>query len=251
MRPGLTPARGNAVNAPPVRVRDAYGRERERLEELQRRASDIWPQSRAQLAAAPDAIELPAQFIGDGWVRVAAGIDDHPVGFSVTIPLNGGVDELDGLFVEPDQMRRGVGTMLLVNYCCVVGCRRSGQRGWLTGRTSLPVVGAVMSNATNPVPGEAICRKPGRFRCRLRRIPSGADDLSRPAGAQGTARTRPLACRRARAGGAAVLEVMIGPAQPFYEKLGFRVIAPVNSRFGPAVRMRIELTSIRLPGVDP
>ena len=45
------------------------------------------------------------------------------------------------------------------------GCRRGARSG--------------MSNVTNPVAEEAICRKPPRFRCRLRQIPSGADDLSR------------------------------------------------------------------------
>ena len=48
-----------------------------------------------------------------------------------------------------------------------------------------------MSNATNPVAVGPICRKPGRSRCRLRQIPSGADDLSRLACAQGSACTGP------------------------------------------------------------
>ncbi len=52
-----------------------------------------------------------------------------------------------------------------------LGCRRGARSG--------------MSNATNPAAGEVFCRKPARFRCRLRQIPSGADDLSRFASRSG------------------------------------------------------------------
>jgi ribosomal protein S18 acetylase RimI-like enzyme len=43
---------------------------------------------------------------------------------------------------------------------------------------------------------------------------------------------------RAARDGAAGLEVIAGPAQRFYEKLGFTVIGGAETRFGPAVRMR-------------
>lgn len=46
---------------------------------------------------------------------------------------------------------------------------------------------------------------------------------------------------RAIGAGADRLEVTAGPAQGFYEKLGFRVIGSAETRFGPAVRMRREL----------
>jgi GNAT superfamily N-acetyltransferase len=47
----------------------------------------------------------------------------------------------------------------------------------------------------------------------------------------------------ARAGreGAAGLEVIAGPAQAFYEKVGFEQIGAAETRFGPAVRMRREV----------
>ncbi len=48
------------------------------------------------------------------------------------------------------------------------------------------------------------------------------------------------AVARASANGAACLEVTAGPAQGFYEKVGFVVTGRAETRFGPAVRMRRE-----------
>ena len=49
--------------------------------------------------------------------------------------------------------------------------------------------------------------------------------------------------QHARAGhdAAPALEVTAGPAQGFYEKVGFSVIGDADTRFGPAVRMRRDL----------
>lgn len=82
------------------------------LEALQRRSSDVWEAYREQLAANPDAIELPQSFIDNGWVRVAVDLSETPVGFSVVVP-KGPVHELDGLFVEPAQLSSGVGRALV------------------------------------------------------------------------------------------------------------------------------------------
>ncbi|MBV9810084.1 MAG: GNAT family N-acetyltransferase [Solirubrobacterales bacterium] len=128
---------------------------------MQRRSSDVWEEYREQLAAHPDAIEFPQHFIDQGWTRVAVLGDDTPVGFSVVIPGQGGAHGLDGLFVEPERMRRGIGRSLVED-----------------------------------------------------------------------------ACERARKAGADRLEVTVGPAQAFYEKLGFEVVGTVRTRFAPAVRMR-------------
>jgi GNAT superfamily N-acetyltransferase len=147
-----------------VRVRDARLAERDALELLQRRSSDVWEEYREQLAAHPEAIELPEELIRDGRVRVVTGADDVPLGFSVTIPLGDGVHELDGLFVEPAHMQRGLGRVLVED-----------------------------------------------------------------------------ACERARAAGARGIEVIAGPAQGFYEKVGFTVSSAADTRFGPAVRMRRSL----------
>lgn len=147
-----------------MRIRDANAGEAPVLEALQRRSSDVWEQYRRQLAAHPEAIELPASFIDSGWVRVAIADDDTAIGFSVVIPSQNGACELDGLFVEPDRMHSGVGRALVED-----------------------------------------------------------------------------AVARASTTGGACLEVTAGPAQPFYERVGFAVIGYAQTRFGPAVRMRYEL----------
>jgi len=70
------------------------------------------PMYRAQLAAHPDAIELPAEQLTAALVRVAErrGLI---IGFSVLLERSGEACELDGLFVEPEWMRGGVGRRLV------------------------------------------------------------------------------------------------------------------------------------------
>lgn len=80
--------------------------EREQLEELQRRASLALPEYRAQLEAHPEAIHLPPAQLANGQVLVAE-LDGRIAGFAAVV---GG--ELDGLFVEPELWRRGVGSAL-------------------------------------------------------------------------------------------------------------------------------------------
>lgn len=96
-----------------ARIREARVAEAPLLEALQRRSSDIWEAYREQLAAHPDAIELPQVLIDKGWVRVAVASDQAVIGFSVVIPTEGPAHELDGLFVEPAHMDRGVGRALV------------------------------------------------------------------------------------------------------------------------------------------
>jgi predicted N-acetyltransferase YhbS len=150
-----------------MRVRAAAADEAASLEQLQRRSSEVWEEYREQLAAHPDAIELPQAFIDNGFVRVAVDDDDKPTGFSVVIPgspAESAAHELDGLFVEPDAQRGGIGRTLVED-----------------------------------------------------------------------------ACVRARAAGASALCVIAGPAQPFYERVGFELVSSAQTRFGPAVRMRRKL----------
>jgi GNAT superfamily N-acetyltransferase len=147
-----------------IGLRDAAVEEAEALEALQRRSSDVWEAYREQLAAHPDAIELPQSFIYRGWVRVAVGRDRRPVGFSVVIPTDDQVHELDGLFVEPCNMHSGVGRALVND-----------------------------------------------------------------------------AVARAARADADCLEVTAGPAQGFYEKVGFELVGAAETKFGPAVRMRRRL----------
>jgi GNAT superfamily N-acetyltransferase len=97
-------------------IRDALATERGALEELQRRASLEWEDDRADLLAHPDAIELPADQIRDGLVRVAVDADSRRLGFSVLLPAaRDGARELDGLFVEPHAWRQGVGRALVAD----------------------------------------------------------------------------------------------------------------------------------------
>ena len=145
-----------------LRLRDAHRAEAPALEALQRRASDVWEAYRQQLAANPDAIELPATFIDNGWVRVAVDDTDTPIGFSVVVPTDWQVHELDVLFSE--HMLCGVGRPLVED-----------------------------------------------------------------------------AAARASRQGAECLEVTAGPAQAFYERVGFHLIGAAQTRVGPAVRMRREL----------
>src|SRR3954447_3404619 len=93
-------------------IRSARPDEREGLEDLQRRASTEGPLYRAQLLSQPEAIGLPAEQVASGLVRVAER-DARIVGFSVLLERVVDACELDGLFVEPDQMRTGVGRELI------------------------------------------------------------------------------------------------------------------------------------------
>jgi GNAT superfamily N-acetyltransferase len=160
-RPGHAADATRLKRSTVFRIRTAKATEAPVLEALQRRSSDVWEGYRAQLAANPDAIELPQSFIDNGWVRVAVDDRDTPIGFSVVLPNAGPVHEVDGLFVDPDRLSGGIGRALV-------------------------------------------------------------EDLA----------------ARAAAHGAEALEVTAGPAQGFYERVGFELIGAAQTRFGPAVRMR-------------
>ena len=93
-------------------IRQAQPVERDALEALQRRSSLHGPLYRAQLAAHPDAVRLPSEQVTAGLVRVAEQ-NGIVVGFAVLLEPSGDACELDGLFVEPDRMRGGVGRLLV------------------------------------------------------------------------------------------------------------------------------------------
>ena len=88
-------------------IRLARREEREALEALQWRASLANETDRPHLEANPDAIDLPAGQIADGQVWVAE-IEGRLAGFAALIE-----GELDGLFVEPDLWRSGIGAVLV------------------------------------------------------------------------------------------------------------------------------------------
>ena len=92
-------------------IRLASLEEREALENLQRRSSLALEEYRQQLEAEPDAVELAIEMIERDEVIVAE-LDGDVAGFAVLFV--GEADaELDGLFVEPAQWRKGVGRALV------------------------------------------------------------------------------------------------------------------------------------------
>jgi predicted N-acetyltransferase YhbS len=117
-----------------MEIRDARQDEALALEALQRRSSTVWEAYRAQLEAHPDAIKaLSAGEFSAGRVRVAVDPDGALLGFSnVLAPDAQGVVELDGLFVEPGAMRRGVGRALVDDVS---------ERASARGATAVQVVG--------------------------------------------------------------------------------------------------------------
>src|SRR4029453_15873503 len=94
-----------------LQIRLARPEERDELEALQRRASLALGDYRQQLQANPDAIELPLAQIERGEVFVAE-IDGQIAGFAAVI-IEADHPAQHGLFVEPDQWRRGIGTALV------------------------------------------------------------------------------------------------------------------------------------------
>ena len=92
-------------------IRLAVPEERELLEALQRRASLALGEFNEQLEAEPDAIQLPVGQIERGEV-IVADLGDRIAGFAAVI-IDEVEAELDGLFVEPELWRQGVGSALV------------------------------------------------------------------------------------------------------------------------------------------
>ena len=102
MRRGAMSKRAEALA-----IRLARMEERGDLEDLQRRASLALPEYRDQLRANPNAVHLPPSQVANGQVLVAE-LEGRLAGFAALV---GG--ELDGLFVEPDLWRQGIGAALV------------------------------------------------------------------------------------------------------------------------------------------
>ena len=109
------PPRTTAMTPEAPALRDAREDELAELEALQWRASLIWDEYRADLEANPDAIAIPLEQIQAGRIRVATDEDDRPIGFSAVCQHDSDAVELDGLFVEPSRMRRGIGARLVAD----------------------------------------------------------------------------------------------------------------------------------------
>jgi GNAT superfamily N-acetyltransferase len=109
-----------------LQLRPARATERFELEALQLRASTFHPDYREVLLADPSVIVLPDEQIAQGRVMVAE--DGETLrGFAVVLPREDGQAELDGLFVEPDRWRGGVGRRLVewaADYAATLGAER-------------------------------------------------------------------------------------------------------------------------------
>ena len=94
-------------------IRTATPDERARLIELMRRASLVWDDTRAQLVAQPELIDVPAEQIEAGRVLVAVDARGALLGFAALLRRDDGGVELDGLFTEPARFRQGIGRALV------------------------------------------------------------------------------------------------------------------------------------------
>jgi ribosomal protein S18 acetylase RimI-like enzyme len=96
-----------------ISVRAARTDDEPALSRIFRRASLSNPGDRAALLAHPEALELPDDLISRGrtWVATA---DGAVVGFASSRPTEPGVLELDDLFVDPDERRRGAARQLVL-----------------------------------------------------------------------------------------------------------------------------------------
>lgn len=124
-----------------IPTRLARRNEREALEDLQHRASLAGEEHRADLLAHPDAIALPIDQIEAGRVHVAE-LADRIVGFCVALSRPDGDAELDGLFVEPDAWRQGIGRGLVDKAATVAAAEQATWLHVVSGRRALPFYAA-------------------------------------------------------------------------------------------------------------
>ena len=107
-----------------VLIRCAESCEQKELEALQLRASLTNAGDRDALLAHPDAIQLPLEQITAGKVFVAEW-NGSIVGFAVVEPRVDGESELDGLFVDSNVRRRGIGRLLIEHCAKIIRTQKS------------------------------------------------------------------------------------------------------------------------------
>jgi GNAT superfamily N-acetyltransferase len=95
-------------------IRPADDRDLPTLRGLFRRSSLSNDGDRAHLLAAPDALRWVGAGIAAGQTQVATDRSGRILGFVTVVGIEGGL-EVEDLFVEPDAMRRGVATRLLLD----------------------------------------------------------------------------------------------------------------------------------------
>ncbi|HEX3562119.1 MAG TPA: GNAT family N-acetyltransferase [Solirubrobacterales bacterium] len=111
------------VETPPIGIRTARRSEAGHLRQIHRRASYIWPEDRPNLDANSHIFGVDPKSLAAGRVRVAVDGTGKLLGFATWRPT-GDDAELDDLFVEPDAMRRGIGSALVDD-----AAHRAGQAG--------------------------------------------------------------------------------------------------------------------------
>jgi GNAT superfamily N-acetyltransferase len=95
-------------------TRLADERDLEELRTVFRRASLSNAGDRANLLASPAALHWTGSGIATGSTRVATDHSGRVLGFATVLPIEGGL-ELEDLFVDPDAMRQGVATRLVLD----------------------------------------------------------------------------------------------------------------------------------------
>lgn len=93
-------------------IRLAHPEDRLNLIELQRRASLVYEDTHQQLLDNPEIIDLDEEMLANNEVFVAE-IGDRIVGFATIVAHDGNDAEVEGLFVEPSEWRKGIGTALV------------------------------------------------------------------------------------------------------------------------------------------
>ncbi len=112
-------------------IRSARPGDVDSLREIHRRASYVWLEDRPSLDANPGIFGADENALAAGEVRVAIDGAGQPLGFASWREA-GNDAELVDLFVEPDAMRRGIGSALV---------RDAADRAALAGHARLVVVG--------------------------------------------------------------------------------------------------------------
>jgi GNAT superfamily N-acetyltransferase len=106
------------------RIRDAVSGDMAALGDVFRRSSLSNDGDRPKLLAHPEVLVFSDLAVTAGRVRVAVG-DEAIAGFATwaLTPGNPGAVELEDLFVDPDQMRRGVGRALVRDIVAIASSR--------------------------------------------------------------------------------------------------------------------------------
>lgn len=93
-------------------IRLARADDRQDLIDLLWRASLAWDDVRQDLLDNPEVIDVDPEMIARNQVFVAEQ-GARVVGFATIIPREGNDAELEGIFVEPSEWRKGIGNLLL------------------------------------------------------------------------------------------------------------------------------------------